>query len=105
MPPTTFGTVFVVWSVRPGSTRSGEKARWKSTPAASPEPRSRIGQQLVAGRARVGRRLEHDEVPGAQPRADLLGRGARTIERSGSRCFESGVGSAIRIASASRSSS
>jgi hypothetical protein len=29
---------------------------------------------------------------------------AFTIERSGSRCFESGVGSAIRIASASRSS-
>jgi len=38
-----FGTVFVVWSMRPGSTRSGENARWKSTPAVRPEPASRIG--------------------------------------------------------------
>ena len=42
-PPTTFGVVFVVQSVRPGSTRSGDIARWKSSPASSPLPSSRIG--------------------------------------------------------------
>ena len=36
-PPMTFGVVAVVQSTRPGSTRSGEKARWKSRPARSPE--------------------------------------------------------------------
>ena len=41
------------------------------TPAASPDSASRIGQELVARRARVRRRLEHDEVPGAQAPADL----------------------------------
>ena len=80
IPPTTFGTVFVVWSMRPGSTRSGENARWKSTPAVSPEPRFEDRQDLVAGRARVRRRLEHDEVALAEPRRDLLGRRAHDRE-------------------------
>jgi hypothetical protein len=43
MPPMTFGTFFVVQSVRPGSTRSGENARWKSSPIFSPLV-SRIGR-------------------------------------------------------------
>ena len=43
IPPTTFGVVFVVQSSRPGSTRSGDIARWKSSPAFRPEPCSRIG--------------------------------------------------------------
>jgi hypothetical protein len=43
MPPTTFGTFVVVQSSRPGSTRSGEKARWKSFPAVRPLPASRSG--------------------------------------------------------------
>jgi hypothetical protein len=42
-PPTTFGTFFVLNFSFPGSTRSGEKARKKSTPAFSP-PLSRIGR-------------------------------------------------------------
>ena len=42
-PPMTFGVVLVVKSVRPGSTRSGEKARKKSTPAFMPDASSRIG--------------------------------------------------------------
>ena len=105
MPPTTFGTFFVVQSVRPGSTRSGENARWKSSPAVEAAARLEERQHALARRARVRRRLEHDEVPVAQARRDLLRRRRATIERSGSRCFESGVGSAIRIASASRSSS
>ena len=36
MPPTTFGVVFVVQSSRPGSIRSGEKARKKSLPTSRP---------------------------------------------------------------------
>ena len=47
-PPTTFGVVRIVKSVRPGSTRSGEKARLKSSPATSPDS-ARIG----ASRSRV----------------------------------------------------
>src|ERR671936_233277 len=43
IPPTTFGVVFVVQSERPGSTRSGDIARWNPSPAFNPEPRSRIG--------------------------------------------------------------
>jgi hypothetical protein len=35
-PPITFGVVRVVQSTRPGSTRSGENARWKSRPARRP---------------------------------------------------------------------
>ena len=35
-PPTTFGVDLVVQSSRPGSTRSGLNARWKSRPAARP---------------------------------------------------------------------
>ena len=47
-PPTTFGVVRIVKSVRPGSTRSGEKARLKSSPATRPDS-DRIG----ATRSRV----------------------------------------------------
>ena len=38
--PTTFGVVRIVWSVRPGSMRSGEKATKKSRSAASPDSSS-----------------------------------------------------------------
>ncbi len=67
-PPTTFGVVRIVWSVRPGSIRSGEKARLKSLPAREPrllEDR----QQPLAGRARVGGRLEHHQLALARGRA------------------------------------
>jgi len=43
IPPTTFVTFFVVQSRLPGSTRSGAKARWKSSPAWRPLC-SRIGR-------------------------------------------------------------
>ena len=62
MPPTTFGTFFVVQSSRPGSTRSGENARKKSLPAVEARLPSRTRQQLLARRARVGGGLEDDEV-------------------------------------------
>ena len=32
IPPTSFGIVCVLWSFRPGSSRSGENARKKSVP-------------------------------------------------------------------------
>jgi hypothetical protein len=35
-PPTIFGIVLVLWVLFPGSSRSGLKARWKSTPAFRP---------------------------------------------------------------------
>jgi hypothetical protein len=54
-PATIFGVVCSVKSVRPGSTRSGEKARWKSSPARRPDS-SRIGRQRSRGDA--GGRLE-----------------------------------------------
>jgi hypothetical protein len=46
MPPSTFGVVFVVQSSRPGSTRSGDIARKKPSPAVSPEPCSAAGRRL-----------------------------------------------------------
>ena len=55
------------WSVRPGSIRSGEKARWKSRPGGQ----ARLLEdrlQALAGRAGVGGRLEHDELALAQDR-------------------------------------
>ena len=39
-PPTTLTVLRRVKSERPGSTRSGEKATWKSRPAASPDSSS-----------------------------------------------------------------
>ena len=87
----------------PGSTRSGENARWKSSPAFSPVD-SRIGSSC----SRVVPGYVVDSSTTRCPsrrRFAISGVAARTIERSGSRCFESGVGSAIRIASAPRSSS
>jgi hypothetical protein len=100
MPPRIFGVVFVVQSSRPGSTRSGDIARKKSLPARRPEPCSRIGSST--SRVVPGQVVDSSTTtwPGwstaAIPRvADS------TIERSGSRWRESGVGSAIRIASAS----
>ena len=45
-PPTIFGVVFVVNSRLPGSTRSGENARWKSAPAFRPLPLSSSGCRI-----------------------------------------------------------
>ena len=59
-PPTTFGTLWV-WNVGlPGSTRSGENARKKSTPALSPVASSSgcTTSSVVPG---IGRRLEDDQ--------------------------------------------
>ena len=99
MPPTTFGVVFVVQSSRPGSTRSGDIARWKSSPAFSPEPCSRIGCTI----SRVVPGQVVDSSTTTWPRWSTGARlvAARSMyERSGSRCRESGVGSAIRTACA-----
>ncbi len=103
IPPTTFGVVFVVQSSRPGSTRSGDIARKKPSPTFRPEPCSRIG--CSTSRVVPGHVVDSSTTvcparsTSATPRV-----AASTIERSGSRCCESGVGSAMRIASASRMS-
>ena len=99
IPPTTFGVVFVVQSSRPGSTRSGDIARWKSSPAFRPEPSSRIGCRI----SRVVPGHVVDSRTTTWPRWSTAPGCARALsmyERSGSRCRESGVGSAIRIACA-----
>ncbi len=103
IPPTTFGTFFVVKSVRPGSTRSGENARKKSSPQTSPDDSSTgwISSRVVPGYV----------VDSSTTRCPLRSRGAIcatalfTMDRSGSRWRDNGVGSAIRIASASRRTS
>ena len=61
----TFGVLRSVWSSRPGSTRSGEKARWKSTPARRPDSSS-TGSETLARRAGVGRRLQDDQLAALQ---------------------------------------
>ena len=104
MPPTTLGVVLVVQSSRPGSTRSGEKARWKSSPALSPEPSSSSGWT----RSRVVPGQVVDSRTTSCPfwsRVAIWRVADSTIVRSGSRCLESGVGSAMRIASTSRRTS
>ena len=104
MPPTTFGTVLVVQSVRPGSTRSGENARWKSFPASRPDSRSRIGS--TSPRVVPGYVVDSSTTSWpARSRLPISAAASRTIDRSGSRCLESGVGSAMRIASTSRRTS
>ena len=66
-------TFFVVQSSRPGSTRSGENARWKSLPAVRPLPRSRIGctcSRVVPGYVVDSRTTR---CPARKPGRDLLG--------------------------------
>ncbi len=99
IPPTTFGVVFVVQSVRPGSTRSGANARWKSSPVLRPLV-SRIGwstSRVVPGHV-------VDSSTTSWPLRSTFARSRAalsTIERSGSRWRESGVGTAMTIASQS----
>ena len=101
-PPTTFGVVRSVKSVRPGSTRSGEKASAKSAPACRPDSSSSgtrcsrvVPGNVVDSRMTVWpRRI----TPASEREADSSG------PRSGSRLRVSGVGTQTRIASASCSS-
>ena len=101
---------------RPSARSASSSPRGRGRPArartrgGSPRPPSgplepRVSAAGLPRRAWIGRRLEHDEVARAAGACRSPAIAAITIERSGSRCFESGVGSAIRIASASRSSS
>ena len=60
-PPTIFGMFLVVNCGLPGSTRSGENARKKSTSAFKPAGLEHRLHDLV-GRARIGRRLEDDQL-------------------------------------------
>ena len=70
------GVLRSVKSVRPGSTRSGENARWKSRPAAQAgllEQR----RDALARRAGIGGRLEHHQLV----RLQHLGERARRVEQ------------------------
>ena len=83
-PPTTFGVVFVVQSSRPGVDalgREGEVEVLAGLEAARLEQR----RDPLARRARVGGRLEHDQLALLQPRSDLLAPRSSRIVRSGSR--------------------
>ena len=96
-PPTTFGVVRSVKSVRPGSTRSGEKATWKSRPATSPHSSS-IGatcSRVVPGYVVDSTTTSWPlwSTPASARVADISG------PRSGSRLAVSGVGTQISTAS------
>ena len=100
MPPTTFGVVFVVQSSRPGSTRSGDIARWKSSPAFSPEPclEDRLQRSRASCRARSSTRARRPGRAGAPARGSARrARCRRGRARAGARAAS---GSAISTACA-----
>lgn len=76
-PPTTFGVVRSVKSVRPGSTRSGEKASAKSPPATRPgllEQRHEVlARRAGKGRGIQDHRLTTADHPGQSPRGAQQG--------------------------------
>src|SRR6185369_2661260 len=50
--------------------RERQKEIGSAAETSSGEPR----KQLLASRSRIGRRLEHDELPGAETAGDVIGR-------------------------------
>ena len=101
-PPTTFGVLRSVKSVRPGSTRSGEKASEKSSPARRPDSSS---SGTRCSRVVPGKVVDSSTM--SWPRAITPARAREAFSsgpRSGSRLRVSGVGTQTRIASASWSS-
>ena len=72
MPPTTFGVFFSVKSVRPGSTRSGEKATLNPSPTVSEERPLQSRHQQLARRTWIGGRLQHDQLPFAHDAGQRL---------------------------------
>ena len=58
--------------------RSGEKATWKSRPAFRPDSEDR--HEALAGRAGIGRGLQHDELAWLQHLAERGGRGDQRAE-------------------------
>ena len=100
MPPTTFGVLTRPYVGLPGSMRSGENARWKSTPARSPLPSSRIGctsSSVVPGYVVDSRTTR---VPGVS-RAAIARVADSTAPTLGRLSSSSGVGTQMTIASAS----
>ena len=74
MPPTTFG-IFVVWYLGlPGSTRSGEKHRKKSSPTSSPLLSS-IGSTSSSVVPGIGGGFQNDQHAGMEVLGDLLAGG------------------------------
>ena len=101
-PPTTFGVLRSVKSVRPGSTRSGEKARLKSSPARRPDSSS---SGTRCSRVVPGKVVDSSTTSWPLAITPASAREALSSgPRSGSRLRVSGVGTQTRIASASCSS-
>ena len=102
-PPTTFGMVAVVNFWLPGSTRSGEKARKKSSPMRNARDSTRgwMTSSVVPGYVVLSSTI-------SWPRR-RWGRSCSTAERmnemSGSLLFRSGVGTQMTMASASAAAS
>ena len=100
-PPTTFGMLRVVNCALPGSTRSGENARKKSRPAASPFSSSMgwTTSSVVPGYVVDSRMTSCPlRIVAAQASTALT-----TYERSGSFVFRSGVGTQMSMTSMSPS--
>ena len=103
MPPTTLGIVCGVEArgcrdPRARARRPGRSRARTASPRASRTGSS--SSRVVPG---IGRRLEDDELPRPQPRARSRRPCRGRSDRSGSRCWPSGVGTQIRIASHSAS--
>ena len=98
-PPTTFGVVRIVWSVRPGSTRSGENASAKSSPARRPDSSS---SGTRCSRVVPGNEVDSSTMTWSRATTSASARADDSSgPRSGSRLRVSGVGTQTRIASAS----
>ena len=79
--------------------RSGDMARWKSTPASRPDERSSIGPMCSRVVPGIGGRLEHDQVARAAGAGAMDSVAALMYERSGSRFSVSGVGTHTMMSS------
>ena len=98
--PTSRGTPFEALAGSPGLTRSGANARSKSWPALSPRALELLAER-PGRRPGKGRRLEDDELAGAELLADRARRPTGRGPRSGSFERVIGVGTQTKMTSAS----
>ena len=97
MPPTTLGVFLVVQTWLPGSTRSGLKQRWKSSPTSRPDSSSAGSRtsRVVPGYVVDSRTMS---CPFRSPPATAWD-AERMYDTSGSRVLESGVGTQMETTS------
>ena len=102
-PPTTFGVFRIVKSVRPGSIRSGDIARWKSVARRQP---GRLEDRSEQAEVVPGYVVDSSTTtwPGRR-RSAMLAAADRMYDVSGSRFCVSGVGTQMMIAPTSRTAS